>query len=83
VDSQNRCSLAGLARTLSIEAEFRQHPAGSIKEAVERIFQLTGIRRSERRVEVFLKRSGFKFRKAGSIPAKANLAEQEEFLKKT
>jgi len=47
----------------SIEAEFRQHPAGSIKEAVERIFQLTGIRRSESHVEVFLKRSGFKFRK--------------------
>jgi len=66
----------------SIEEEFRQRPAVAIKEASERIFQLTGIRRSESRVEVFLKRSGFKFRKPGSIPAKANLAEQEEFLKK-
>jgi len=67
----------------AIEEEFRQRPATSIKEASERIFQLTNIRRSESRVEVFLKRSGFKFRKPGGIPAKANLAEQEEFLKKT
>src|SRR5215469_8838541 len=64
----------------SIEEEFRQRPAASIKEACERIFQLTGIRRSDTRVEIFLKRSGFKFRKAGGIPAKADLAKQEEFL---
>jgi transposase len=67
----------------SIEEEFRQRPPASIKEAGERIFQLTGIRRSDTRVEVFVKRLGLKFRKAGGIPAKANLAEQEEFLKKT
>jgi transposase len=67
----------------SIEDEFRQRPAASIKEAGERIFQLTGIRRGDTQVEVFLKRSGFKFRKPGGIPAKANLAEQEEFLKKS
>ena len=67
----------------SIEAEFRQRPATSIREACERIFQLTVTRRSDTQVEVFLKRSGFKFRKPGGIPAKANLAEQEEFLKKT
>jgi len=67
----------------SIEDHFRQRPAASVKEAQDRIFQLTGIRRSESRVEVFLKRSGFKFRKPGGIPAKANLAEQEEFIKKT
>ena len=66
----------------SIEDEFRQRPAASIKEAGERIFQLTNIRRSDTRVEVFLKRSGFKFRKPGGIPAKADLAAQEEFLKK-
>jgi len=66
----------------SIEEEFRQRPPASIKEAGERIFQLTGIRRSESRLEVFVKRSGFKYRKPGGIPAKANLAAQEEFLKK-
>jgi transposase len=67
----------------SIEDEFRQRPAASIKEAGERIFQLLGIRRGDTQVETFLKRSGFKFRKAGGIPAKANLAAQEEFLKKS
>jgi transposase len=67
----------------SIEEEFRLRPPASIKEACERIFQLTGVRRSDTRIEVFLKRSGFKFRKAGGIPAKADFAKQEEFLKKT
>jgi len=67
----------------SIENDFRQRPPASIREAGERIFQLTGIRRSESRIEVFVKRSGFKYRKPGGIPAKANLAEQENFLKKT
>ena len=66
----------------SIEQEFQQQPPASIKEARERIFQLTGILRSECRIEVFVKRAGFKYRKPGGIPAKANLAEQEEFLKK-
>jgi transposase len=67
----------------SIEEEFRVRPSASIKEAGERIFKLTGIRRSDTRVEVFVKRLGMKFLKAGGIPAKADIAKQEEFLKKT
>ena len=67
----------------SIEQEFLQRPPASIKEAGERIFKLTGIRRSDTRVEVFVKRLGLKFRKPGGIPAKADLAVQEEFLKKS
>jgi transposase len=67
----------------SIEEEFDKRPPASIKEAVERIFKLTGILRSDTRVEVFLKRLGFKFRKPGGIPAKADIAQQEEFLKKS
>jgi transposase len=66
----------------SIEDEFRKRPPASIKEAGERIFQLTGIRRSDTRVEVFVKRLGMKFRKPGGIPAKADLEAQDEFLKK-
>jgi transposase len=66
----------------SIEQKFRERPPASIREAGERIFKLTGIRRSDTRVEVFVKRLGMSFRKTGGIPAKANLAEQEEFLKK-
>jgi transposase len=68
---------------LSIEQEFRERPPASIKEAGERIFKLTGIRRSDTRVEVFVKRLGMTFRKTGGVPAKADLAAQEEFLKKS
>jgi len=59
------------------EEEFRQRPVASIKEASERIFQLSGIHRGDTQVEVFLKRSGFKFRKPGGMPANADLAEQD------
>jgi transposase len=67
---------------LSIEEEFRARPSASIKEAGDRIFKMTGIRRSDSRIEVFLKRTGMKFRKTGGIPAKADIVAQEEFLKK-
>ena len=67
---------------LSIEQEFRERPPASIKEAGERIFKLTGIRRSDTRVEIFVKRLGMTFRKTGGVPAKSDLAAQEEFLKK-
>jgi transposase len=66
----------------SIEKDFRVRPPASVKEAGERIFQLTGIRRSEGRIEAFMKRSGMKFRKTGGLPARADLAKQAEFLKK-
>ena len=64
-----------------IEEEFRIRPPASIKEAVERIYKLTGVLRSDTRIEVFLKNLGMKFRKAGSIPAKADIEKQEEFIK--
>jgi transposase len=67
----------------SIEQEFRERPPASIKEAGERIFKLTGIRRSDTRVEVFVKRLGMTFRKTGGVPAKADLVAQDEFLKKS
>jgi transposase len=67
----------------SLEAEFRVRPSASLKEAGDRIFKLTGIRRSKSRVEAFLKRTGMKYRKTGGIPAKAEIAKQEEFLKKS
>ena len=66
----------------SIEQEFQQRPPASIKEAEERIFNRTGIRRQKTHLEVFVKRLGLKFRKPGGVPAKADLEAQEEFLKK-
>ncbi|MGE0084227.1 MAG: IS630 family transposase [Desulfococcaceae bacterium] len=65
----------------SIEAYFKEHPPASIKEAMAKIEELTGIHRSENRVREFLESIGLKRRKVGMIPAKADPDKQEVFLK--
>jgi transposase len=65
----------------TLENYFREHPVASIKEAMNKIEELTGIHRSENRVREFLKRMGIKRRKVGMIPAKADPEQQEEFVK--
>lgn len=67
---------------VSIEKDFRNNPPASVNEARERIFALTNIQKSRPRVHAFLKRIGMKFLKTGGVPAKADQAAQEEFLKK-
>jgi transposase len=67
--------------TAMIEAYFREHPPASVKEAMAKIEELTGIKRSENRVRVFLKSIGLAPRKVGTIPAKADPDEQETFIK--
>ena len=67
----------------TIEAEFRARPAKSIKEAVERIEQKTGVRRSRFQVSRYLKSIGVRRQKVGQIPAKADVEQQAEFLKKS
>lgn len=67
----------------SIEDYFRKNPPSNINEAVAKIEELTGIRRSPTQVRKFLKSIGMKFRKVGVIPAKADLDEQEKFKKKS
>ncbi len=67
--------------TKTIEAYFSEHPPASIKEATAKIEELTGIKRSENRVRMFLKSIGMAPRKVGMIPAKADLDEQEKFIK--
>ena len=47
---------------------------------MDKIEELTGIRRSENRVREFLKRMGMKRCKVGMIPAKADPDEQENFV---
>ncbi|MBA1341833.1 MAG: hypothetical protein C5S40_06785 [ANME-2 cluster archaeon] len=49
---------------------------------MNKIEELTGIKRSENRVREFLKSIGMKPRKIGSIPAKADPEKQEIFFKK-
>jgi len=66
---------------VSIVEEFAKRPPASAKEASARIEKLTGIKRSEQRVRVFMRNLGMKFRKVGAIPAKADLDKQEDFKK--
>jgi len=65
----------------TIEEYFREHPPASVKEAMAKIEELTGIKRSENRVREFLKAIGMAPRKVGMIPAKADPEKQESFLK--
>ena len=66
---------------VSIVEEFTQRPPTSAKEAAARIEKLTGIKRTEQRVRVFMQKIGMKFRKVGAVPAKADLDKQEDFKK--
>lgn len=45
------------AHTISLEDHFRQHPPATIKEAQHEIERLTGIRRGETQVRLFLKKT--------------------------
>ncbi len=63
----------------TLEEYFRAHPPATIKEAMAKIEQLTGVRRSEQRVGVFLKGLGMGCRKVGMIPAKADVEAQQSF----
>ena len=65
----------------SIEAYFREHPPASIPEAMHKIEQLTGIKRSPTQVRQFLKSTGMTRRKVGMVPSKADVDEQEAFKK--
>lgn len=64
----------------TLEAEFKANPPRSINETIERLEQLTGIRRSPTQVRKFLKALGMKRRKVGHIPAKADPDQQHTFL---
>jgi transposase len=80
IDSNHPTSDLEKHRTNIIE-EFTQRPPASAKEAAARIEKLTGIKRSEQRVRVFMNNIGMKFRKVAAVPAKADLDKQEDFKK--
>jgi transposase len=63
-----------------ISSEFKAIPPRTINEAVERVAELTGIRRSPTQLRRFLKGLGLKRLKVGQIPAKADADQQEAFL---
>jgi transposase len=64
----------------TLEEEFKARPPKTINEAVERIEQITHVRRSPTQVRTFLKGLGLKRLKVGHIPAKADPIQQAEFL---
>jgi transposase len=66
----------------TLEAEFQARPAQSMKEAADRIEQLTQVRRSPDQVRRYLRGMGVKRLKTGQVPAKADPQAQAEFLKK-
>jgi transposase len=67
--------------TSTIEAYFKEHLPASLKEAANKIEELTGLKRSETQIGKFLKSIGMKCRKVGMIPSKADIEEQEKFKK--
>lgn len=67
----------------TLAAYFRDPPPASAKEAMATIEQRTGLKRSPERMRVFLKRRGMKCRKVGMMPAKADIAAQADFKKKS
>lgn len=67
----------------SIVDSFKAVPPMNCAEAASRIEALTGIKRSMTQVAKFMKRQGFRYRKMGHIPAKANVQEQKEWMSQT
>lgn len=65
----------------TIEAYFQEHPPSTIPEAVKRIEQLTGLKRSPTQVGIFLKKLGLKRLKTSGVPAKCDVKLQETFKK--
>ena len=65
-----------------LETYFKAHPPAGISEAVKRLEELTGLKRSPTQVGIFLKKLGLKRLKTASVPAKFD-ADRQETLKKT
>lgn len=63
----------------NILESFTTQPPMSASEATVRIEEMTGIKRSEQQVRVFMKRHGLKFIKCGHIPAKADTEQQKQW----
>ena len=71
------------AHRTTVEASFREHPPAAVAEAAARIEELTGIARRPTQVRQFLRSLGMRPRKVGMVPAKADVAAQEAFEKKS
>ena len=66
----------------TLEKYFEKNPPMNIKEAAKRIEELTGIKRSENQVRLFIKRIGMKRLKVGYVPGNADVEAQKEYQEK-
>src|SRR5947209_5182911 len=57
----------------TLEAYFRQHPPTTIPQAVKRIEELTGLKRSPTQVGIFLNLLGLKRLNASALPVKCDV----------
>ena len=69
--------------SVSITDSFKAAPPMNTAEAVSRIETLTGIKRGVTQVKKFMKRNGFRYRKLGHIPAKADTEKQMKWMEET
>jgi len=67
----------------AIKEDLTLNPVATAAEASEKIYTITGIKRSPTQTRAFMHRLGLKPLKVASIPAKANPAAQSEFLEKS
>jgi transposase len=70
------------AFSTTIDKYLEENPPQSISEAAAKIETLTGIKRGETQVRKFLKDNGFRFRRVGTVPAKA-LTEEKKTSRET
>ncbi len=56
-----------MAHRQTIETYFQEHPPATIKQAMAKIEDLTGLKRGETQVRTFLKAIGMKCRKVGML----------------
>jgi transposase len=66
----------------TIEEYFESNPPATINEAVKRIEELTGIKRSPTQVRKFLKSIGMRCLKVGTIPSKVDVEAQDSYREK-
>lgn len=77
----NKSELEGHAESLL--DYFEKEPPHTIAQAVEKIEERTGIRRSPTQVRAWMKRHKMKYRKTGQVPAKADKEAQGDFMEGT
>ena len=71
-----------VTHTNTIKAYLEKNPPATIKEATHKINELLQLNLSISAMAKYLKSLGLKYRKPGTIPAKADEEKQKEFLEK-